>query len=162
MASSQHGSMPYDRRDLLRVGAMSVGTTAFAACGGAVPGATRSPLDSRSVIFLWMGGGVTHIDSFDPKPAAPVEIRGTLEDIATATPGVRFSETIPRLAEMPDQLAILRSYSHDSNDHLLSQVFTLSGRKVDRSHLFTEPNIGSVVSRTLGSRRGLPAYVAVP
>ena len=162
MHISQQSGMPYDRRDLLRVGSMSVGATALAACGETLPGASRAPIDSKSVIYLWMGGGVTHIDSFDPKPAAPAEIRGTLEDIATSLPGVRFSETIPRLAEMADQLAVLRSYSHDSNDHLLSQVFTLSGRKVDRAHLFTEPNIGSVIARTLGSRRGLPAYIAVP
>jgi hypothetical protein len=109
-----------------------------------------------------MAGGVTHIDSFDPKPQAPVEIRGTLSDIATTMPGVRFCETIPCLAQVADRLAVLRNFSHDSDDHLLSQVYTLSGRKVNQNQLFTEPNIGSVVSYLEGPRNGLPAYIAVP
>ena len=54
---------------------------------------------AKSVIFLWMAGGVTHIDSFDPKPDAPVEIRGTLDDIATSVPGMRFCETLPEPGE---------------------------------------------------------------
>jgi hypothetical protein len=117
---------------------------------------------ATSVIYLWMAGGVTHIDSFDPKPQAPVEIRGTLTDIPTALPGVHFCETVPRLAAIADQFALLRSYSHDSDDHLLSQVYTLSGRKVLPTQLFTEPNIGSIVSHLLGPRKGLPGYIAVP
>ena len=160
--SSRVALDPLHRRDLLRVGSLSVAATALASCGDSLTGASSAAAESRSVIYLWMGGGVTHIDSFDPKPNAPVEIRGDLETIATSIPGEHFSETIPHLAEIANQLAVVRSYSHDSNDHLLSQVFTLTGRKVDQSHLFTEPNIGSVVSHVFGPRRGLPAYVAVP
>ncbi|MCH7728947.1 MAG: DUF1501 domain-containing protein, partial [Planctomycetes bacterium] len=100
--------------------------------------------------------------SFDPKPDAPEEIRGTLSDIATSIPGIRFSEVMPNLAKIANQLALIRSFSHDSDDHLLSQVYTLSGRKVDRNGLFTEPNIGSMIWHLLGSRNGLPGYIAVP
>jgi hypothetical protein len=117
---------------------------------------------ARSVVVLWMAGGVTHIDSFDPKPQAPVEVRGVLGDIATPLPGVRFCETMPRLAELAHELAVIRNFSHDSDDHLLSQVYTLSGRKVNQNQLFTEPNVGSVVSRLQGPANGLPAYIAVP
>lgn len=117
---------------------------------------------AESVIFLWMGGGVTHIDSFDPKPEAPEEIRGTLTDLATNVPGTRFCETLPCLARVADELAVIRSFSHDSNDHLLSQVYTLSGRKVDQTQLFSEPNLGAVVSYLHGSRNGMPGYIAVP
>jgi hypothetical protein len=120
------------------------------------------PGRAQSVIFLWMGGGVTHIDSLDPKPDAPEEIRGTLGAIDTALPGVQFCETCPNLAKIANELAVLRSFSHDSNDHLLSQVYTLSGRKVTRAQLFTEPNIGSFVSHLYGTRNGLPGYIAVP
>jgi len=109
-----------------------------------------------------MAGGVTHIDSFDPKPTAPVEVRGVLHDIPTTLPGVRFSETIPELARMTDKFALVRSYSHDNNDHLQSQAYTLSGRKVGRNELFSEPNIGSMVSHLQGPRQGLPGYIAVP
>ena len=123
------------RRDLLRIGSLSVAASALPAGLVAGPGSRKNaPREgqgkAKSVIFLWMAGGVTHIDSFDPKPEAPVEIRGTLGDIATRLPGVRFCETVPELAAIADKLAVLRSFSHDSNDHLISQVYTLSGRKV--------------------------------
>src|SRR5690606_27483034 len=110
----------------------------------------------------WMGGGVTHIDSFDPKPEAPEEIRGTLTAIPTVLPGVNFCETMPHMAAVADKLTLVRSFSHDSNDHLLSQAFTLSGRKVTQAQLFSEPNIGAIVSHLQGPRNGLPGYIAVP
>lgn len=158
------------RRQLLKLGGLSLGAALAPAGTGdrsAVSGAAPvrgggAGLRADSVIVLWMAGGVTHIDSFDPKPDAPVEVRGTLGEIATSVPGVRFCETIPELAKIADQLAVLRSYSHDSNDHLLSQVYTLSGRKVPRTGLFSEPNIGSMFSHLQGPRNGLPAYITVP
>jgi hypothetical protein len=109
-----------------------------------------------------MAGGVTHLDSFDPKPAAPQEIRGSLSAIPTVLPGVRFCEVMPRLAAQAHRLAVLRSYSHDSNDHFLSQAFALSGRKVPMANILTEPNIGSIVAHLHGPRGGFPGYIAVP
>lgn len=154
------------RRDLLRVGALTLAGAAVPGMGSrsAVQAAVSAPESSKvkSVIFLWMAGGVTHIDSFDPKPQAPEEVRGPLTDIATCLPGVRFCETMPHLAKMADRLALVRSFSHDSNDHLLSQVYTLSGRKVTPAQLFTEPNIGSLIAHLRGPRNGLPGYIAVP
>jgi hypothetical protein len=153
-----------DRRDLLKVGAVSVAANALPAMAQAAarPVDPSASAKAKSVIVLWMAGGVTHIDSFDPKPEAPVEVRGTLDTIATKLPGVRFCETVPRLASLADELAVLRSYSHDSDDHLLSQVFTLSGRKVTQQQLFSEPNIGSIVWHMQGPRNSLPGYIAVP
>lgn len=162
------GSALGSRRDLLRVGALTIAAQAIPASWLAAA-ETTSPATApaakgkaKSVIVLWMAGGVTHLDSFDPKPQAPVEVRGTLGDIATSVPGVRFCETIPELARVADKLAVVRSFSHDSDDHLLSQVYTLSGRKVNQNQLFTEPNVGSIVSYLEGPRNGLPAYIAVP
>ncbi|HUG92177.1 MAG TPA: DUF1501 domain-containing protein [Planctomycetaceae bacterium] len=155
----------FTRRDVLRVGSVSVAASALP---GLTLGAPDSPRPTRtaaradSVIYLWMGGGVTHIDSFDPKPEAPQEIRGELTAISTVLPGVQFCETMPQLARIADRLAVVRTFSHDSNDHLLSQVYTLSGRKVGPAELFTHPNIGSIVSHLLGPRNGLPGYIAVP
>jgi len=152
------------RRDVLRVGAVSLAATAVPASLLAAQrsSAARGSARAESVIVLWMAGGVTHIDSFDPKPHAREEIRGTLTDIATKLPGVRFCETLPELAKIADKLAVLRSYSHGSNDHLLSQVHTLSGRVVTRNQLFSEPNMGAIVSSLLGPRNNLPGYIAVP
>jgi hypothetical protein len=153
------------RRDLLRLGSISLSAAALP--GLARPGSTLAsaegpPATAKSVIFLWMAGGVTHIDTFDPKPEAPSEVRGTLGAIDTALPGVRFNETVPCLAAIADRLAVVRSYSHDSNDHFLSQAYGLSGRKVPMSQIMTEPNIGAIVSYLHGPRNQLPGYMAVP
>ncbi len=160
--SSLIGQM--SRRDVLKVGSITLSSSLFAAAGidAATSLSKEHPGRAKSVVYLWMGGGVTHIDSLDPKPEAPEEIRGTLSAIDTALPGVFFSQTCPNLARIADDLAVVRSFSHDSNDHLLSQVYTLSGRKVNATQLFSEPNIGSIVSHLYGPRRGLPGYIAVP
>ncbi|HUE71601.1 MAG TPA: DUF1501 domain-containing protein [Pirellulaceae bacterium] len=155
------------RRDVLRVGSLSIAATAVPAMflDQAAAAEQKPAVDqgkAKSVIFLWMAGGVTHIDSFDPKPDAPVEYRGILGDIATSMAGVRFCETIPNLAKIAHELCLVRSFSHDSDDHLLSQVYTLSGRKVNMTQLFSEPNIGSIIWHLQGSRNGLPGYIAVP
>src|SRR5262249_8713227 len=154
------------RRDALRVGGLGIASALL-------PGVARSgtlgktairghEARAKSVIFLWMAGGVTHIDSFDPKPDGPAEIRGTLRPIATALPGVRFSEVMPNLARQAHQLALIRSYSHDSDDHFLSQAYALSGRKVTQNQVTTEPNIGSIIYRLHGPRAGFPGSIAIP
>jgi Protein of unknown function (DUF1501) len=153
------------RRDLLKVGPLAVSASVFPSLltGSARGEATvASTAKAKSIIFLWMAGGVTHLDSLDPKPEAPEQIRGTLTAIPTALPGVFFSEVCPNLARVAKDLAVVRSFSHDSDDHLLSQVYTLSGRKVTQAQLFTEPNIGAIVQYLLGPRNGLPGYIAVP
>ncbi|MGI8977726.1 MAG: DUF1501 domain-containing protein [Pirellulaceae bacterium] len=161
----------WNRRDVLRVGSVSIAASAVPAAllaGGSATAAEgkQGPVEgkgkAKSVIFLWMAGGVTHIDSFDPKPEAPVEIRGILNDIPTSMAGTRFCETVPNLAKIADQLCTVRSYSHDIDDHLISQVYTLSGRRVTMAQLFSEPNIGSIIWHMQGPRNGLPGYIAVP
>lgn len=151
-----------NRRDLIRVGSLSLGASLLPAgltVGGPVTG---RPPRARSVIFLFMAGGVTHIDSFDPKPDAPEQVRGTLDTIQTPLPGIRFTEVMPELARQLPRLALLRSFSHDSNDHLISQAHVLSGRRVTLAQITTEPNIGSIVAKLQGPRSGFPGYIAVP
>lgn len=150
------------RRDVLRVGSLAL-------AGSVLPGAyARAALPEKgdrpvkSVILLWMSGGVTHIDSFDPKPEAPQEIRGPLASIATTVPGIRLNETLPRLAQCAQHLAIVRTFCHDSNDHFIGQAHCLSSRPVTLQQAFSEPNIGAVCYKLLGPRAGLPGYVAVP
>jgi uncharacterized protein (DUF1501 family) len=154
----------WSRRDVLRVGSISVAASLApsAAALAARSGAAAGGASARSVILLWMAGGVTHIDSLDPKPDAPEEVRGTLGAVRTTTPGTIFCETMPRLAEQAQHLAVVRSYSHDSNDHFLSQAFALSGRRVTMSQITTEPNVGSIAAKLHGARAGFPGYIAVP
>jgi hypothetical protein len=147
-----------NRRDVLRVGSLAL-------AGAMLPwtaGAAKHAAKARSVIVLWMAGGVTHIDSFDPKPDAPAEVRGTLRPIATSLPGVRFCESMPCMARQAHRIALLRNFRSGNDDHLLSQAAGLSGRPVTAAQIQTEPNIGAIVSKLLGPRAGLPPYIAVP
>jgi hypothetical protein len=149
-----------NRRDVLRLGGLGV---AAAILPTPLRSAERKPgATARSVIVLWMAGGVTHIDSFDPKPDAPAEIRGTLRAIQTPLPGVRFSEVLPHLASQLPHLAVVRSFAHDSNDHFISQAHVLSGRRVTMAQITTEPNVGAIVAKLHGPRDGFPGYIAVP
>lgn len=164
-ADSEEWPGLFNRRDVIRVGSLSFAGSMLAASASSSSAAHRAvDVDGKAkqVLFLWMGGGVTHIESFDPKPLAPETIRGTLGALSTTLPGVQFGEPMPNLAKIAHDLCVVRSFSHDSNDHLLSQVYTLSGRKVNRAELFKHPNIGSIFSYLFGPRNGLPGYIAVP
>jgi Protein of unknown function (DUF1501) len=147
-----------NRRDFLRIGVAGV-----TVADHPLPGlADAKAAQANSVIVLWMAGGVTHHDSFDPKPEAPEQIRGTLTTIPTVLPGVRFSEVMPRMSQVANEIALVRTYASGSDDHLLSQAAQLSGRKVTPAQITTEPNIGSILSRLHGPRAGFPGYMAVP
>src|SRR5262245_58090560 len=148
------------RRDVLRLGGLGLGAAMLPA---ELRAAAAHPGSARSVILLWLAGGVTHIDSFDPKPDAPEEIRGTLRPIQTDLPGVHFAEVMPNLARQTRHFAPVRSFSHDSDDHFISQARALSGRNIRfMSEIFAEPNVGAIVSKLHGPRAGFPGYIAVP
>ena len=139
--------MPFpflNRRDLLHAGGV--------AAGAALTGGLRPPLakastgaKAKSVIFLWLAGGVTHHESFDPKPDAPEEIRGSLTTIQTTLPGVRFSEVMPQMARQTDKIALVRTFAAGTDDHFQAQARALSGRMVTLQQIDTEPNVGAVV-----------------
>src|SRR5262245_54549290 len=131
--------------------------------------ADRRPARARSVLVIYAGGGISHHDAFDPKPAAPAEVRGDFSTIPTALPGVAFSEHLPLLARGLDQYALIRSLHHTQTDHGVSAYLMLRGYAqpdptFDRpeNQLRANPNIGSHVARLLGPRNGLPAYICVP
>ena len=148
-----------NRRDVLRIGSVSAAAGLFPS---RLLGNASRPSTARSVIFLWMAGGVTHHESFDPKPDAPEEIRGSLGTIQTRLPGVRFSEVCPELAKIADKLAVIRTYAPGTDDHFHAQAMALSGRKVTPAQITTEPNVGAVVAKLHGPRGGFPGYIAVP
>lgn len=113
---------------------------------------------SGSVIQIVLSGGASHLETFDPKPHAPREIRGPLHSIATRLPGVRFSECLPRLAEQADQLVILRSLYHDAAPiHATGLQMLLTGNLVRKGVI--PPHIGFIVKHLLQERRKVPTVV---
>ncbi|WP_437225553.1 DUF1501 domain-containing protein [Planctomicrobium sp. SH661] len=131
----------------------------FLAAGGAgVVGLTLSEaLAARaasggSAIQIVLTGGASHLETFDPKPHAPREIRGPLHSIATKIPGVRFSECLPRLAERADQLVVLRSLFHEAAPiHATGLQLLLTGGLVKKG--IRLPHIGFVLKELLSNRR---------
>lgn len=127
----------------------------------------RSPANAAIVIYLQ--GGLSHYESFDPKPLAPSAYRGEFQPIATSVPGTHFSEHIPGLAARAHQLNVLRSVFVDSPSHPVAIHMTLTGWDLPGADVAgknrndTHPSIGSWVARLRGPNRpGLPAYVGVP
>jgi len=117
----------------------------------------------KSVIFLWMNGGPSHIDMWDPKPDAPVEIRGPFAPIATSQPGTFVTEHLPGHARIMDRLTLVRSIDctaceHDPNTVMQTGNTAASPRTNPQADRL--PAMGSIVSKFRGANhRGLPAYV---
>ena len=111
------------------IGLLGLGMNHVAALQGA-GGRHDAPRSSkaRSVIYIFLSGGLSQIDSFDPKPDAPADIRGEFGVIATRTPGLRICEHLPRLAQRSRMWALVRSLTHRSNDHSAGHAIMLSGR----------------------------------
>ena len=115
------------RRDFIRVGGLS-------ALGLTMPGILKAnamgpikPKKEISCILLWMGGGPSHIDTFDPKPDAPADIRGAFGAIGTNVSGVRVSEHLPKLAKHMDKLSVIRSVTSPDGTHETATHYLLSG-----------------------------------
>jgi hypothetical protein len=118
-------------------------------------------------ILFWLDGGPSHFETFDPKPEAPAEIRGEFGAISTRIPGVRFSENMERLADIADQLCIVRSLRHDQNNHGAGNHYMMTGARTRipvscGAFVSFHPSMGSVVSAERGAPEGLPPYFALP
>ena len=151
-------SIQMGRRDLLRVGAAGLFSGPLLEQLTAAPAAAGAP--AHSVIVIFLGGGLSHHDTFDPKPDAPAEVRGKYGVIGTPEPGLRFSDKIPLLAARQSQYALVRSGSHANDHHETATNWVLSGRF--GSPFGDYPAVGAVVSHPLGFRGELPPYVAIP
>src|SRR5580698_3777991 len=140
---------PYpSRRDVVRASALGLlgGLTAPVAAS-AIP-------SSKSVIFLYMWGGPSHIDTWDPKPDAAQEVRGAFQPIQTTVPGLRISEHFPRLATRADKYAVVRSMTHTDPAHLSPTHHLFTGRVAAKPNSDADgpsradaPCIGAVVAK---------------
>ncbi len=122
---------------------------------------------ATSCILIWMDGGPSHFETFDPKPEAPVEIRGEFHDIATKIPGVRFSEHMTRLADMADRLAVIRSVCHNQGNHGAGNHYMMTGMPPRipvgcGAFVSFHPSMGSVVAHEYQAPFGLPSYFSMP
>lgn len=122
---------------------------------------------STSCIMIWLDGGPSHFETFDPKPDAPAEIRGEFQPIHTRTPGVYFSENMRRLAASSDKFTIVRSIRHDQNNHGAGNHYMTTGAPTRipvscGAFVSFHPSMGSVVSAERGAPSGLPAYFSIP
>lgn len=122
---------------------------------------------AKACILIWMDGGPSHYETFDPKPEAPAEIRGEFSTIETKQPGVRFSQYLPRLAELSDKYSIIRSIRHDQGNHGAGNHYMMTGAPPRipvgcGAFVSYHPSLGSVTARECGAPPGLPAYFSMP
>ena len=115
---------------------------------------------AKSVIHIYLPGGMAHQESFDPKPYAPLEYRGPFKSIKTNIPGVHFSENFKETAKVADKITVCRSMTHGEAAHERGTHNMFTGYKPSPAIKF--PSFGSVVSHEYGSRKNLPPYVCVP
>lgn len=122
------------RREVMRVGGLSAGGLSLAHLLAArsqavetAPVVDRAFGRAKNVIFLYLAGGPPQHETFDPKPQAPVEIRGPFQPIRTNIPGIHFCELLPRTAALADKLAVVRSMATDDNTHSSSGAWVLTG-----------------------------------
>ncbi|MBM3457403.1 MAG: DUF1501 domain-containing protein, partial [Armatimonadetes bacterium] len=147
------------RRDLLRVGALSYfGLTLPQFL--ALRSASAAPQKADAVILLWLSGGPSHLDTFDPKPDAPTEIRGQFSPIETNVSGIQLSEHLPLTARVMDKIALVRSLTSQIAAHEQASQYLLTGYRPLPTLQY--PSYGSVVARELGSRHSMPPYVGIP
>jgi hypothetical protein len=115
----------------------------------------------KSCILLWMAGGPSHIDTFDPKPEAPADIRGEFNAIETSVSGIRISEHFPRFAKLMQHAAILRGMSTLESDHKLATYHLHTGYQ-NRAGAVSFPSFGAIVAKELGKRDvALPNFITI-
>lgn len=121
--------------------------------------------NNKSVILIWLDGGPSHLETYDPKPEAPMEIRGPWGAIETNVSGIRISEMMPRHAKHADKMVFIRSMHHKNSDHFAAAHWMLTGRFGSTANDLPQkyPSVGSYVARVRGANPvGVPAYVGLP
>jgi hypothetical protein len=156
------------RREVLRVGSLGflgLGLDDWfrlRARAGASPGG-RDPRKARAknCILIWLAGGPSHLDTFDPKPKAPADVRGEFKPISTSVPGLEISEVLPNLAKVMNRVTLIRSMTSPESDHGRASTHLLTGYRPSPATEY--PGYGSAVAKAREAKRGmLPPYVAVP
>lgn len=148
-------SFVHGRRDFVKAGSLALG-------GLALPQllAADQARSDISCIVLFQNGGASQLDTFDPKPDAPSEIRGSCQPIPTAVPGIHISNLLPRSASAMKKFSIIRSMHSDEAIHERARQYIFSGTR-PRNDLL-HPSYGSVMAKERGPNGGLPPFVVIP
>lgn len=148
---------PHDKRWTRRT-VMEIGALSFA---GLARGAPEGVDGERNGILLFLVGAPSHIDTFDPKPGAPAEVRGPFKPVSTRVPGMQISEMLPKTAAQADKFSIVRSVYHTS-----AAVHDTGHQLMQTGRAFTggveHPHMGCVLSHVKGAREGTPGHVLLP
>ena len=151
-----------DRRGFLQAGMLGTGLS----LSGLLRRQAQAGVSAseKSVIILWMRGGPSHIDMWDPKPEAPVEYRGEFGTMSTNVPGIQLSDMLPKSAAMMDKWSIIRSLNHHDAGHSTGDQICFTGFNAGPSpDVNVHPSCGSIVAEQLGHLSpDLPAYVMIP
>jgi hypothetical protein len=155
------------RRDFLRVGGLGLGSLTLASIlqGKAQAAEQGRRSSDKSVIWLWLGGGPTHVETFDPKMTAPSEYRSVTGEVKTVLPGVTLGGNFERMAQVADKMAFVRSFAHTNSGHSGGTHYVMTGydhRLADNGAVANRPFIGSIASRIRGTNNaatGIPTYV---
>lgn len=149
------------RRNFVTAGLGGLGLAQLLRAQAAAADTTRR---AKACIFIWMDGGPSHYETFDPKPDAPAEIRGIFDTIPTNVDGVTFSEHVPLTAQVMDRLTIIRSIAHHDPGHGGGNHYLTTGRATPMpvacgAKVSFHPSFGSVIAKELGAQDGIPPYV---
>ena len=144
----------YRRRDFLRAGALNFLGISLPHVLAAQRAHAAGKGKAQSVILLWLDGGASHVDMWDPKAAS------SFKPIATNVAGIQISELFPRLARHMDKISVIRSLRTEENNHGTGHHYALTGHRPNPAMKF--PSLGSIVVKELGARDGVPAYVQMP
>ncbi len=159
------------RRDFLQAGFGAIGGVAFsdilALRAQAAQARGKTSPDQINCILVWLDGGPSHYETFDPKPTAPQDIRGEFKSIPTSVPGVHFCETMPLLAKSFKKFSVIRSICHKDPNHGGGNHYMMTGAPTPvpvgcGAFVSFHPSFGSMVSNERGVRGGLPAYMSLP
>src|SRR5688572_17005641 len=140
------------RRDFLKVGTLGLGALSLPALlqARADAAAAGKATKSTSVVWLWLGGGPTHVETFDPKMTAPAEFRSTVGALQTNVPGVELGGVFPRMARVADKMAFVRSFAHRNSGHGGGTHWVMTGYDyppADNGMGQIKPGLGSILAR---------------
>src|SRR5262245_24733435 len=157
------GSVPktlFGRRDFVKIGSLGILGLNLRDYFFLRSASANSSAPDRSVILVWLSGGPPHHDTFDMKPEAPAEIRGTFKPIRTNVSGIQICEHLPQTARQADKFAIVRSMTSRENNHEPAINYLLTGYLPLQTLEF--PSMGSVIAKEKGPPNSLQPYVTIP